>query len=403
MGMQLAASPHDLLVGRVPTNDRDLNRDRLVGARRDDGPLPNLLGAGLALRLRRPLSRFTALPALRSAVAPSAHRRAAPAALAPGRPVRTPANARACGAAWARAPPRARQAQPALGLRAPPRRPQAPAFPLRPLPREPAPLPRGSAPRPRGPAPRRTLRLSLRSLAFLPRPLRPQFLVEVDAALACHGDQPRDVASRPGKRRGVLELAGRVTEAQVERLLASLLESLDQIMVVERVDFGALHSATPSRFTTFVLIGSLCPARRIASRARSSGTPASSNITRPGLTTATQPSGFPFPDPCRVSAGFFVYGLSGKMLIHTFPPRLILRVIATRAASIWRLVIQPRSSAFSPYSPNATWAPPFVLPRMRPRMTLRCLTRFGISIRQNPPWAWEPRRSRAARAPVPRE
>src|SRR5215207_3746136 len=79
MGMQLAASPHDLLVGRVPTNDRDLNRDRLVGARRDDGPLPNLLGAGLALRLRRPLSRFTALPALRSAVAPSAHRRAAPA------------------------------------------------------------------------------------------------------------------------------------------------------------------------------------------------------------------------------------------------------------------------------------------------------------------------------------
>src|SRR5215207_3892502 len=79
MGMQLAASPHDLLVGRVPTNDRDLIRDRLVGARRDDGPLPNLLGAGLALRLRRPLSRFTALPALRSAVAPSAHRRAAPA------------------------------------------------------------------------------------------------------------------------------------------------------------------------------------------------------------------------------------------------------------------------------------------------------------------------------------
>ena len=47
----------------------------------------------------------------------------------------------------------------------------------------------------------------------------------------------------------------------------------------------------------------------------------------------------------RVSAGFLVTGLSGKTLIHTLPPRLILRVIATRAASIWRLVIHPPSSA----------------------------------------------------------
>ena len=101
------------------------------------------------------------------------------------------------------------------------------------------------------------------------------------------------------------------------------------------------------------------PARRIASFARSSGTPASSNITLPGLTTATQPSGLPLPEPMRVSAGFLVIGLSGKTLIQTFPPRLILRVIATRAASIWRLVIQPRSSAFSPYSPKATVVPPF--------------------------------------------
>ena len=79
-----------------------------------------------------------------------------------------------------------------------------------------------------------------------------------------------------------------------------------------------------------------------------SGTPASSNITRPGLTTATQPSGEPLPEPMRVSAGFFVYDLSGKRLIQTLPPRLILRVIAIRAASIWRLVTQPRSSALIP-------------------------------------------------------
>src|SRR3954463_7668128 len=53
-------------------------------------------------------------------------------------------------------------------------------------------------------------------------------------------------------------------------------------------------------------------------------------MTRPGLTTATQPSGEPLPLPMRVSAGFFVYDLSGKTLIHTFPPRRILRVLAIR-------------------------------------------------------------------------
>ena len=79
-----------------------------------------------------------------------------------------------------------------------------------------------------------------------------------------------------------------------------------------------------------------------------SGTPASSNMTRPGLTTATQCSGEPLPEPMRVSAGFFVYALSGKTLIQTLPPRLILRVIAIRAASIWRFVIQPASSALRP-------------------------------------------------------
>jgi hypothetical protein len=50
----------------------------------------------------------------------------------------------------------------------------------------------------------------------------------------------------------------------------------------------------------------------------------------------------------RVSAGFWVTGLSGKMLIQTLPPRLILRVIAIRAASICRLVSQPASRDLSP-------------------------------------------------------
>src|SRR6185436_16664245 len=47
-------------------------------------------------------------------------------------------------------------------------------------------------------------------------------------------------------------------------------------------------------------------------------------------------------------AGFGVTGLSGKTLIQTFPPRLMWRVMAIRAASIWRLVTQPVSSDFRP-------------------------------------------------------
>src|SRR5450759_2128954 len=71
--------------------------------------------------------------------------------------------------------------------------------------------------------------------------------------------------------------------------------------------------------------------------------PAISKRMRPGLTTATQWSGAPLPEPIRVSAGFLVAGLSGKIRIQILPPRLTERVIARRAASIWRLVIQAGS------------------------------------------------------------
>src|SRR5215470_16416168 len=101
---------------------------------------------------------------------------------------------------------------------------------------------------------------------------------------------------------------------------------------------------------------------------------------RPGFTTATHSSGFPLPLPIRVSAGFFVTGLSGKILIQTLPPRFRLRVRATRAASIWRFVTQPGSRALRPYSPNASVEPRYALPRMLPRWAFRYLTRLGISI-----------------------
>src|SRR6516165_12289945 len=121
-------------------------------------------------------------------------------------------------------------------------------------------------------------------------------------------------------------------------------------------------------------------ARSMAARASGSSTPASSKSTRPGWTTATHSSGLPLPEPMRVSAGFWVTGLSGKTRIHTLPPRLTWRVMAIRAASIWRAVSQPGSSAWIPKSPKETAVPPFAAPVRRPRWVLRCLTFLGISM-----------------------
>src|SRR6516225_6795842 len=101
---------------------------------------------------------------------------------------------------------------------------------------------------------------------------------------------------------------------------------------------------------------------------------------RRGFTTATQRSGAPLPLPIRVSAGFLVNGLSGKVRIHSFPPRLMKRVIATRDASIWRSVIHAFSSAFSPNSPKARLPPRHALPLRRPRCCFLYFTFFGINI-----------------------
>src|SRR5512140_785854 len=82
----------------------------------------------------------------------------------------------------------------------------------------------------------------------------------------------------------------------------------------------------------------------------------------------------------RTSAGFCEIGLSGKMRIHTRPPRLMWRVIARRAASIWRAVRRPRPVALSPNSPKLTLLPTVATPLLRPFCSLRYFLRVGCSI-----------------------
>src|SRR5690606_30956096 len=150
-----------------------------------------------------------------------------------------------------------------------------------------------------------------------------------DAELALADDRvdARDVALHGAQAAVALELSGRRLEAQVEQLFLGLLEFVDETLVLESIELvGAKllgtdrHYASPSsRLMMRALSGSLWMARVSASRAMVSLTPLSSNSTRPGLTFATHHSGLPLPLPMRVSAGFFVSGRSGKMLIHTFP------------------------------------------------------------------------------------
>jgi len=72
--------------------------------------------------------------------------------------------------------------------------------------------------------------------------------------------------------------------------------------------------------------------------------------------------------------------LSGKIRTQIFPPRLTARVIAIRAASIWRAVTQPGSRTWRPVSPKARLPPRYAFPRIRPRCCLRYLTFDGINM-----------------------
>ena len=68
------------------------------------------------------------------------------------------------------------------------------------------------------------------------------------------------------------------------------------------------------------------------------------------------------------------------MRIHNRPWRLMWRVIARRAASIWRAVIRSGSIALRPKAPKLSSVPPLALPWMRPLKALRNLVRLGCSM-----------------------
>src|SRR5688500_16820477 len=174
--------------------------------------------------------------------------------------------------------------------------------------------------------------------------------------LGQHRLQSRDILANRAQPQRILQLFGRAAKPQAETLFLELRDARLDLVGGQLANLFCPHSFAPcvsaftrsSRTTNLVLSGIFAAASAIAFCASGFAMPSSSNITRPGFTTATHPSGEPLPLPMRVSAGFLVIGLSGKILIQTFPPRLMCRVSATRAASICRFETQPGSSACRP-------------------------------------------------------
>src|SRR5262245_55192599 len=175
-----------------------------------------------------------------------------------------------------------------------------------------------------------------------------------DALFAQDGLHPRALAPQRADLVGRLHLPHRFLDSQTTHLLVQLARAMLQVVDRQPAQFrqllADLHDTRSSakRAANRVFIGSLAAASRIAARASSAVTPSISKRIRPGLITATQPSGAPLPLPMRVSCGFLVMGLSGNTRIQTLPPRLMPRVSATRAASICRSVSQHGSSDISP-------------------------------------------------------
>src|SRR5713101_6359958 len=165
--------------------------------------------------------------------------------------------------------------------------------------------------------------------------------------LSEHRLDAREIAAYRPELVRRLELSHGLLDAHPEQLIDELALLRAELVGGHLAQLRSLHSifSCENRVANFVRIGSFAAASFMASRAAFSGTPSISNSTRPGRMTATHCSGAPFPFPMRVSCGFLVIGLSGNTRTQILPPRLMKRVMATRAASICRSVSQHGSRA----------------------------------------------------------
>src|SRR5881394_2662749 len=225
--------------------------------------------------------------------------------------------------------------------------------------------------------------LSILSLTTTPSRIRFGIYCSLTGGLlAQHRLDAGDVAAHLAHAACLAELSAGLLKAQVESFLAQIAQLFLELVLGLGAQIGGLHGvlphpSAPTRATNRVLIGSLAAASASASFATVTGTPSSSNSTRPGLTRAAQNSGAPLPEPMRTSAGFLDTGTSGNTRIQTRPARFMCRVMARRAASISRAVMRSGSVAFRPYSPKVSVCPPLAAPWMRPLCCLRNLVRDG--------------------------
>src|SRR5581483_9066131 len=115
--------------------------------------------------------------------------------------------------------------------------------------------------------------------------------------LAEHRLDARDLAAQGPHLVPRLVLAHRLLDAQAEDLLFQILDAVGQVVLAQaaqlRALFRDLHDtfSSANRVANRVFIGSLADASRIASFASTAVSPSISNRIRPGLMTATQPSG----------------------------------------------------------------------------------------------------------------
>src|SRR6516165_7755646 len=149
--------------------------------------------------------------------------------------------------------------------------------------------------------------LSILSLTTTPSSIRFGIYCSLTRGLfAQHRLDAGDVAAHLAHAGRLAELAAGFLKAQVERLLAQVAELVLELVGGLGTEIAGLHGiplqpSAPTRATKRVLIGSLAAARSSASRATPTGTPSSSNSTRPGFTRAAQNSGAPLPEPMRTS------------------------------------------------------------------------------------------------------